>query len=129
MANGPRNGGYDVRILTPGNEVPFAGHPTLGTACLIRRHLVNNQGATVTLNLRVGAIPVSFPGAGSGLLWMSQIEPEFGPVHDAERLVRMLDLTPAEIDAAFPIQEVSTGLPFSRAPAKHGGLEKSARPR
>jgi trans-2,3-dihydro-3-hydroxyanthranilate isomerase len=40
-----RDGGYDVRIFTPGEEVPFAGHPTLGTAHIIRGEIIGNLGA------------------------------------------------------------------------------------
>ena len=37
-----RKGGYDVRIFTPSEEVPFAGHPTLGTAYLIKRFIASD---------------------------------------------------------------------------------------
>ena len=39
----PREGGYDVRIFTPGSEVPFAGHPTLGTAYIIQKEIIKEQ--------------------------------------------------------------------------------------
>jgi PhzF family phenazine biosynthesis protein len=55
------NGGYDVRIFTPNEEIPFAGHPTLGTAYLIRLKMIGRKIEKVTLNLRVGQIPVTFP--------------------------------------------------------------------
>ena len=48
----PRDGGYDVRIFTPGEEVPFAGHPTLGTAHIIRSEILNGKADAVTLNLQ-----------------------------------------------------------------------------
>jgi len=52
------NGGYDVRIWTPNMEVPFAGHPTLGTAHVIRHCLEKGSADKVLLNLKVGQIPV-----------------------------------------------------------------------
>jgi trans-2,3-dihydro-3-hydroxyanthranilate isomerase len=55
-----RDGGYDVRIFTPANELPFAGHPTLGTAYVIKHHIINRSVKKVLLNLKVGQIPVTF---------------------------------------------------------------------
>ena len=56
----PKDGGYDVRIFTPNAEVEFAGHPTLGTAYIIREKLRLTTANEVVLNLRVGKIPVTF---------------------------------------------------------------------
>ena len=55
-----RDGGYDVRIFTPEAEVPFAGHPTLGTAFVIQQEILKARVDTVTLNLPVRPIPVTF---------------------------------------------------------------------
>jgi trans-2,3-dihydro-3-hydroxyanthranilate isomerase len=110
----PNNGGYDVRIFTPREEVPFAGHPTLGTAFLIRSELLGGQAEKVTLNLKVGQIPVTFAGDGSGE--MKQKEPIFGARHDRRILAEVLGLDIAEIDSHLPIQEVSTGLSFFIVP-------------
>jgi trans-2,3-dihydro-3-hydroxyanthranilate isomerase len=52
--------GYDVRIFTPGGEVPFAGHPTLGTAYVIRHEILAQTVERVTLKLKAGRIPVTF---------------------------------------------------------------------
>ena len=109
-------GGFDVRIFTPGEEVPFAGHPTLGTACIIRDEILHGGVEKVVLNLKVGQIPVSFAADGYG--WMSQIEPVFGEQHPAEIMASILGLEAGEIDERFPIQEVSTGLPFFIVPLK-----------
>lgn len=56
----PRDGGYDVRIFTPNTEVEFAGHPTLGTAHVIRNKLHLSDADEITLNLPIGRIPVTF---------------------------------------------------------------------
>jgi len=115
-----RSGGYDVRIFTPAAEVPFAGHPTLGTAYIIRQEIIRKPAATVILNLKVGQIPVTFSGKGnsSSLLWMRQAAPVFGRVLDAAALAHVLGLPVAQVDGRFPVQEVSTGLPFIIAPLK-----------
>ena len=56
------NGGYRVRIFTPDTEVPFAGHPTLGTAYIIWKVLENSETDQVILNLDAGSIPVTIDG-------------------------------------------------------------------
>jgi trans-2,3-dihydro-3-hydroxyanthranilate isomerase len=120
----PRDGGWDVRIFTPGEEVPFAGHPTLGTAHIIRDQILKGKAEAVTLNLKAGRIPVTFTADGNG--WMKQIAPEFGEQHEAGTLAAILGLATNEIDARFPIQEVSTGLPFFIVPLKTLGALKKA---
>jgi len=115
-----KKGGYDVRIFTPGAEVEFAGHPTLGTAYIIQRHVIQKQAEEVILNLKVGQVPVSFPaeGARKRLLWMRQAEPRFGEILDIGRVAPVLNLTKNDIDSCWPIEQVSTGLPFIIVPLK-----------
>ena len=116
LSDEPRDGGYDVRIFTPGEEVPFAGHPTLGTAHIIRSEFLNSKAEEVTLNLKVGKIPVAF--ARDGYSWMRQIEPKFGKQHPPALLAAILGIPVSDIDDRFPVQEVSTGLPFFIVPLK-----------
>jgi trans-2,3-dihydro-3-hydroxyanthranilate isomerase len=120
LSESKRSGGYDVRIFTPGAEVPFAGHPTLGTAYVIRQEIIKKPVETVNLNLKVGQIPVTFRDAGEGkeVLWMKQIEPTFDEVFDAGDIAQVLTVERDDIDDRFPIQEVSTGLPFIIVPLK-----------
>jgi trans-2,3-dihydro-3-hydroxyanthranilate isomerase len=117
--------GFDVRIFTPKEEVPFAGHPTLGTAHIIRNEILRGKADTVVLNLKVGQIPISF--AQDGYSWMKQMEPTFGRVHGPEILAEVLSLDIGEIDARYPIEEVSTGLPFFIVPMKTGAALRKAR--
>jgi len=114
------NGGYDVRIFTPKTEVPFAGHPTLGTAYIIQKEIVKKSVKEIVLNLKAGRIPVIFGNAKecSDVLWMRQLEPVFGDTDDAEVLSKILSLDIKEIDDRFPIQHVSTGLPTVIVPLK-----------
>ncbi len=60
LSNTEHESGYDVRIFTPAAEVPFAGHPTLGTAYIIRHEIIKKPVPQVNLNLQVGQIPVAF---------------------------------------------------------------------
>jgi trans-2,3-dihydro-3-hydroxyanthranilate isomerase len=109
-----RDGGYDVRIFTPGGEVPFAGHPTLGTAYVIRNEILATPGERVVLNLEAGEIPVTF----GDVLWMRQLPPSFGPELDPNRLARVLNLEEGDLDHRHPVQEVSTGLPAIIVPLR-----------
>jgi trans-2,3-dihydro-3-hydroxyanthranilate isomerase len=114
-----RNGGYDVRIFTPAREMPFAGHPTLGTAYVIRHSLVNEDVDKVALNLKVGQIPVTFEKEeDQEILWMKQVPPVFGKTYDAADISQMLNLSLEDIDNKYPAQEVSTGVPFVIVPLK-----------
>ncbi len=114
LSDRQRDGGYDVRIFTPFDEVPFAGHPTLGTAYVIN-HFINPKPADVlNLNLGVGQIPVSFEKdqLGSEVLWMKQKPPVFGKTFLVETFAEILQLEKESFDVRFPIQETSTGMPF-----------------
>ncbi|MHC4458227.1 MAG: PhzF family phenazine biosynthesis protein [Planctomycetota bacterium] len=111
-----RDGGYDVRIFTPAFEVPFAGHPTLGTAYVIKREIIEKGVERVDLNLKVGQIPVTFEGGNDGILWMKQNEPTFGQSVEPEPISEALGINKIDIDDRFPIQEVSTGLFFTIVP-------------
>lgn len=116
----PRDGGYDVRIFTPKKELPFAGHPTLGTAFVLQQEIIREKVDRVILNLAVGQIPVTFNyhNESADILWMRQNPPSFGQVLSAASLANVLNLEPDEIDPNFPIQEVSTGVPFIIVPLK-----------
>ncbi len=113
-ADTPENGGYNTRIFMPEVEVDFAGHPVLGTAYVIQRELIGAPVAELTLNLRLGQIPVTF--GADGLLWMSQNPPRFGHQFSAADMARVLNVNADDIDPRYPIMEVSTGLPFVLAP-------------
>jgi trans-2,3-dihydro-3-hydroxyanthranilate isomerase len=128
ISDKPTNGGYDVRIFTPAKELPFAGHPTLGTAYIIQKEIIKNSVERVILNLKVGQIPVSWETTDDlgEVLWMKQNTPTFHQKYDAESLAAALNLETADIDSRFPIQEVSTGIPFIIVPLKsHQALKKS----
>jgi len=115
-----RERGVRVRIFTVQEELPFAGHPTLGTAFYLRG--ATSAGAVV-LELNVGKVPVHFeksdgqPAFGE----MTQKEPELGLRHDREAVVRASGLRDGDIDPSLPIQTVSTGVPFTIVPLR--GLE------
>lgn len=124
----PREGGYDVRIFTPEAELPFAGHPTLGTAFVIQQEIVQEKVNRVTLNLPVGPIPVEikYQDNRPETLWMTQNPPEFGEVLDTRKLAKVLNLSTDAFDERFPIQAVSTGFPALIVPLKSLEFVKQA---
>jgi trans-2,3-dihydro-3-hydroxyanthranilate isomerase len=114
LADEESDGGYDVRIFTPGGEVPFAGHPTLGTASVIRHEILAQPVDRMTLNLKAGKIPVTF----GDVLWMRQLPPTFGATLDPALIAMALNLETADLDTRSPVQEVSTGLPTLIVPLR-----------
>ena len=125
----PQDGGYDVRIFTPNAEVEFAGHPTLGTAYIIREKLRLTTASEVILNLRVGKIPVTFSetSANTSQLWMKQMPPKFGKKFESAILARVLGIAASEIDLHSPIEEVSTGFPTLVVPLLNLAAIKQAK--
>lgn len=123
------DGGYRVRIFTPGVELPFAGHPTLGTAWVIRRHLAAGAGETVRLNLKVGQIPVTFEPSDRGreLVWLTAPPIELGPTCDAARMAPALGLAIGDIDDGFPIQQLIAGNGMVFVPIKNLAALRRAR--
>ncbi len=112
-----RERGIRVRIFTVQEELPFAGHPTLGTAFALRG---SNGAAEISLDLNAGKIPVSFEEKPGEAVFgeMTQQEPKFGIIHDRETVVRATCLRDGDIDPSLPIQTVSTGLPFTIVPLR-----------
>lgn len=111
---------YDVRIFTPEVELPFAGHPTIGTAFVIQQELIKGNVKTLLLNLKIGPIPVLFKykSGKPDVIWMEQNPPTFSRFFDTDSIAKILNLNEEDIDDRFPIQEVSTGAPFIIVPLK-----------
>lgn len=110
--------GVRVRIFTTREELPFAGHPTLGTASVLRKLAPETmRDHTVRLALNVGAIPVRFDAqaARSDALFgeMTQRDPEFGAHLDPSTVARLTGLSQDDLHSAAPPQVVSTGTAFA----------------
>jgi len=114
----PHNGGYDVRVFTPDYELPFAGHPTLGTAYIVQSQIIGKPAGKVVLNMKVGQIPVTFSYRDGApyVLWMKQKNPSFGGTFSRYRIAKILGLKASDVDSKFPVRLVSTGLPFVIVP-------------
>ena len=109
--------GVRVRIFTVQEELPFAGHPTLGTAFALR----GKSGVKeVVLDLNVGKVPVQFEEINGQATFgeMTQVDPVFGVQHDREAVARAIGLRVGDFDTSLPIETVSTGMPFTVTPLK-----------
>ncbi len=94
-----------VRIFTPAEELPFAGHPTLGTAWLLGR-----ERGVYTLDLAVGSVPVSFDSVG--IAWMQPPGATLGDALPMNLAAELLGLTEAEVDPSNPCRYAEVGLRF-----------------
>jgi trans-2,3-dihydro-3-hydroxyanthranilate isomerase len=117
MSDRTNERGWPVRIFTPAREVPFAGHPTLGTAFVIWDRFLGRKPDEVKLDLKVGVVPVAVEESGERLV-MTQVPPVFGSKVEPESAARVLGLELTDIESRFPVQEVSTGLAFVIVPVK-----------
>jgi trans-2,3-dihydro-3-hydroxyanthranilate isomerase len=122
--------GKRVRIFTVEAELPFAGHPTLGTALYLYASESNQQRpAEITLDLKAGKIPVRFtakssnPGRdrvdGQVFAEMRQRDPEFGTPFSRDDVARVIGIAADEIPSEWPVQPVSTGLTFTVVPFRN----------
>ncbi|WP_267641625.1 PhzF family phenazine biosynthesis protein [Haloarchaeobius amylolyticus] len=115
FVEGRDDDGWHVRIFTPAEEIPFAGHPTLGTAWVIREQLATGSPDPVLLHLEVGDVPVRVE---DGSLWMTQQAPSFGQEFEREAAAAALGLDPGAVTENLPVQAVSTGLPTIVVPLR-----------
>ena len=118
-----RREGIRVRIFTTREELPFAGHPTLGTAATIRSFFPEYSGAElIVLDLSVGKIPVRFAaGKGQGSApygVMTQAKPTFGSLHDPAKAAAALGLSESDLLPGVAPQTVSTGLAYCVVPLR-----------
>ena len=102
-----REGGYDVRIFTPVSELPFAGHPTLGTAFALAR--LGVVAASVVQTSTAGDVPVEVD-LGAGTATMRQLPAVFGePFDDRVAVAAAAGVEPDDLGPG-PIVPVSTGI-------------------
>jgi len=126
--------GKRVRIFTVEEELPFAGHPTLGTALYLHSTAASRE---IVLDLKVGKIDVQFSTdsdhrsnrvAGDVFGEMRQRDPEFGPTLPPDKVASVLGSDGGEIAAEWPSQIVSTGLPFAIVPIRDSKSLASLKP-
>jgi trans-2,3-dihydro-3-hydroxyanthranilate isomerase len=128
--------GKRVRIFTVEEELPFAGHPTLGTA-LYLYNTAASRGDEIVLDLNVGKIGVRFSTdsnsrsnrvAGDVFGEMRQRDPEFGPTLPRDKVASVLPSGAGGIASEWPSQVVSTGLPFAIVPIRESKTLANLKP-
>lgn len=113
---------YHVRIFTPNEEIPFAGHPLLGAAFVLQQ----NEKITFPINLMTqsGKVTINYNNS-SQTYWLKQGSPSFGRTVSPEIMSAVLGLEAHDIRRDFPVQETSTGLPVFVVPIKSLDAVKS----
>jgi trans-2,3-dihydro-3-hydroxyanthranilate isomerase len=115
-----KGGDIRMRIFTPGEELPMAGHPTIGsTFALAIEGTIARGREQFVFELGVGPIPVSLEWDLNGLsfAWMTQPLPEFGAViEDRAGIAAAIGIDAGSVAAGLPVQVVSCGVPFLFVP-------------
>ena len=118
--SGPDRGDVRMRIFTPSEELPIAGHPTIGTTFALALEGTIARGRDrFVFELGVGPTPVSLEwnDAGLSFAWMTQPLPTFGGViPDRDTLAAAVGLTARDLLPGVPVQSVSCGVPFLYVP-------------
>jgi trans-2,3-dihydro-3-hydroxyanthranilate isomerase len=109
-----------IRIFTPGAEIPFAGHPTIGTAFVLAQRGVWSDPTEVVLEETIGPVRVRFQHDATSLtIWMQHGAPQWGPIFEQRAdVARALGLDESDLLATAPVQIVSTGVPFLFVPIR-----------
>lgn len=109
------DGSFEVHIFTTEYEVPFAGHPTLGTAYILAKHFVEKPVNKIILRLKKGDIPVEIDNPeelNESRFTMQQAQPDFGESYNAQNVSDAFNIPLNSLDVSMPIQQVNTGLPY-----------------
>ena len=112
---------FVVRIFTPEHEVPFAGHPSLGTSYIIAKFISPTIIDKLTLALAHSDIEISISEPQSlddSIFYMRQAQPEFRDTFTHREISQELGIELVDLDLSLPIQEISTGLPYILIPLK-----------
>jgi trans-2,3-dihydro-3-hydroxyanthranilate isomerase len=125
LGEAARDGAFDVRIFTPGSELPYAGHPTLGTAFAIRARLLGGSAKEVVLRLGVGPVPVRF--AADGVVWLTAPQARFEAIEAREAVAHALGLQPDALHPTLPVEAQVTGSPQLFVPLRDVAALRSCR--
>ena len=119
-----------MRIFTPYNEMPMAGHPTIGSTFALAHSGVITRGAKrFVFGLNIGPTPVDLEWNEEGLsfAWMTQRPPTFGPIvaqHDA--VAGALGLKTEDLATQLPVLEVTCGVPYLYVPLRdHATVDRA----
>lgn len=105
------DGAFPVRIFTPARELDFAGHPILGTAWVVRHHLVPDASGSLLLDIAAGQVPVTFESTAGGreVAWFVAPPVSLGPTCAREAMAEALGLAAEDVETRPPVQQLSAG--------------------
>jgi len=106
---------FDVKIFTPEYEVPFAGHPLLGTTFIISKYILPKPKKSITLNLMHSKIIIDLSSINdivNSFFIMEQAKPEFITTYKHQEIANGLGMELDALNIQKPIEEISTGLPY-----------------
>lgn len=115
---------FNLRIFTPGKELPMAGHPTVGASFVIaRERMFDRSGDEAELRLEEGVglikVRLEFRDGAPNMIWMTQLPPRFGPsIEDVAAVAEMLSIAPGDLNTDLPVEVVSCGVPFLIVPVR-----------
>jgi len=114
------DGGYEVRMFTPAKEIPFAGHPILGTAWIVRHHLALDLPRTIQLNLAVGPTRVDFDDSPEAVetAWFTAPPVTVGPTVAASAMADALGIPLVDLDARIPVKCFTAGVSACLVPLR-----------
>lgn len=111
----PENNSASIRIFTAEHEMQFAGHPIIGTSWVLMNKIVETHPRNFKLSVPIGEIPIQQSG---DLVWLQAAQPQFWDVFEKEGFLSFSNLSIADFNDEFPIQEVTTGSAFVIVPLK-----------
>lgn len=129
LSDTPTDGGYEVRVFTPSEEIPFSGHAILGAAYVLQREVLTEPLSVLHMNLGAGSLAVSLDYQYGELdtVWVNHHPPVHGRRFEAAEVAAALGLSTDDIDTRWPIEELSTGLPFVMVPLQSlSAVQKAA---
>lgn len=118
-----------IRIFTPAAELPFAGHPTLGTAYVLwSEGLIPGHASRFTISERIGPIEVRVEqDSGGASVWMTQPAVQFGATFEDRALIaQALGLTEEDLVPGVPVQGAGVGVPFLMVPLRDAATVDAA---
>jgi trans-2,3-dihydro-3-hydroxyanthranilate isomerase len=129
LSDEPGEGGYEVRVFTPSEEIPFSGHAVLGAAYVLQREVLTEPLSGLEMKLGAGSLAISLDYQYGELdtVWVNHNSPEHGRRFEAAGVAAALGLSTDDIDERWPVEELSTGLPFLMVPLRSlSAVQKAA---
>lgn len=121
MSDEPRDGVFDLRVFTPAREIMYCGHPVVGASHVIQTEMLSEPVDHLDVTLPSGPMRIGLARDGDSSPTISQRQepPRFGVTYPPEDVLGCLtNVSIEDLDLSYPLQEVSTGLPYVVVPVR-----------